>query len=229
MSTKKNTLNSPDHHVHSETNSPGYPKQFLRAADHFIKVYNSRAAFFSDDFIKKVKKADRKALAELQRFALPPTQMDLRQDFAFCLQAKITDDYVFAMGDGKRYTMAQLKYHVPEWALLAEKILIESDPALADKLMTPLQWNAKAAFEVTFASAMNELKDIKKTKVISSADHYMKWIISPLKKAIEQAKSVKPPGNSLIGYGDRIPLKEALAIAETLPDEFDRIIKSRKE
>ena len=227
MSTEKNSVNSQNHHVHSKTASTHHANQVLKAADHFTKIYNNRAAFFTDEFMKKVKKSDRKALMELQRFPMPPTQMDLRGDFAYCVQAKTPDDYVFTMKDGQRYTMAELIKLVPQWAMLAEAVLIASDPALADKLMTPLQWNAKAAFEVTFASAMNELKDIRKTKQMASADHYIKWIINPLKKAIDHAKEVNPPGNSLIGYGDRIPLKEALAIAETLPGEFDKLLKAK--
>lgn len=227
MSSEKNSLDSQNHHVHSKAALSHYSSQGTQAADYFIKIYNDRANFFSDEFIKKVKKSDRKALKELQRFPMPPTQMDLRTDLNYCVQAKISDDYIFKMNDGKQYTMIQLKKLVPEWASLAETVLMASDPALADKLMTPVQWNAKAAFEVTFTSAMNELKDIRKTKQMANADHYMKWIISPLKKAIDHAKAVNPPGNSLVGYGDRIPLKEALSIAETLPGEFDKLLKTK--
>lgn len=228
MSTEKNSLNSQNHHAHSNNRSSPQQNQIDRAVSHFIKVYESRVAFLNEAFVKKVKEGNRKALGELQKFALPPTQMDLRQDFAHCIKAKVSDEHLFVMKDGKQFTMSQLNSLVPEWASAAEQALIESDPVLADKLMTPLQWNAKAAFEVTFASAMNELKDIKKTKQVATHDHYMKWIINPLKKAVEHAKEVKPPGNSLIGYGNRIPLSEALSIAETIPAEFERLVKEKK-
>jgi hypothetical protein len=226
MSLEKNALNSKNHHAVAEMKSS--QTHFDKAVNHFIKVYESRAAFFTDAFIKKVKDGNRKALAELQRFPLPPTQMDLRQDFEHCIKAKVPSEHRFIMKDGKHFTMVELKMKVQEWYLIAETALIESDPALADKLMSSVQWNAKAAFEVTFTSAMNELKDIRKTKVMGSADHYTKWIINPLIKAVELAKEVNPPGNSLIGYGDRIPLAEALEIAETIPQEFERLMKQTK-
>jgi hypothetical protein len=93
--------------------------------------------------------------------------------------------------------------------------------------MSAVQWNAKAAFEVTFVSAVNDLRNIKKARQTDgSYDHYKKWIIHPLQKAMEQVKAVNPPGNSLIGYGDRIPLSEAMTIAENLPDEFRKVLKS---
>lgn len=228
MSTEKNSLNSKNHHVHTESKSSSQTSQIDKAVNHFIKVYNARASFLTEGFIKKVKEGNRKALAELQRFPLPPTQMDLRGDFDFCLKANVSADHLFLMRDGVEFTMSALRRLVPEWATIAEQALIESDPVLADKLMTRLQWDAKAAFEVTFTSAMNELKDIRKTKQIASHDHYTKWILNPLKKAVEHAKEVNPPGNSLIGYGDRISLKEALAIAETIPGEFERIVKGKK-
>jgi hypothetical protein len=225
MSKEKNSLNSQNHHAHSDGKSS---KQTDKSVAHFIKVYDGRAAFFSDSFIKKVKDGNRKALAELQKFSFPLTQMDLRSDFAHCIKANVPDDHLFAMKDGKHFTMSELKRLVQEWSSIAEQALMESDPALADKLMSPLQWNAKAAFEVTFTSAMNELKDIRKTKQVGSTDHYMKWIITPLNKAIEHAKEVKPPGNALIGYGDRISFSEALAIAETIPAEFDKLMEKKK-
>lgn len=195
-------------------------------AINFIHVYNARATFFSEAFVKKVKEGNRKALGELQRFPLPPTQMDLRQDFAHCVNAHVPDNYLFVMADGKQFAMAELKLLVPEWSSIAEKALIESDPALADKLMTPAQWNAKSAFEVTFTSAMNEIKEIRKTKLVSgSLGHYNKWIIAPLLGAIEHVKEVKPPGNALIGYGERISLAEAVKIAERLPKEFQKLLE----
>jgi hypothetical protein len=227
MSIEKNSLNSQNRYVHSESKSSDHLNQIDKSVNHFIKVYEARTDFFADAFIKKVKNRNRKALAELQRFSIPPTPMDLRLDFAHCIKSKISNEHPFMMKDGTRYTMAELKRLVPEWASIAEQALIESDPALADKLMTPLQWNAKAAFEVTFTSAMNELKDIKKTKQLASADHYLKWIIIPLKKAVEHAKEVKPPGNSLIGYGDRISFAGAIIIAETIPAEFDKLMNGK--
>ena len=132
----------------------------------FVTVYNSRASFFAESFLKKVKERNRKALAELLKHPLPPTMMDLRQPFLSVLRAPLADDHLFKMADGKNYSFKDLKIYVPEWALLAEKALMESDPALADKLMSPIQWNAKSAFEVTFTSAMNELKEIRKTRVM---------------------------------------------------------------
>jgi hypothetical protein len=121
--------------------------------------------------------------------------------------------------------MQELKQLVPEWSSIAEKALIESDPALADKLMSREQWNARSAFEVTFASAMNELREIKKMKQApASFAHYLKWTINPLEKAIEHVKSVNTPGNSLIGYGNRISLSEAIATAEKLKEEFQKVL-----
>jgi hypothetical protein len=230
MTTQKNTLNSSRHHAQQEDNASPTEKPLAddkieEVANNFIKFFNTRAAFFADVFIKKVKEGNRKALAELTRHALPPTQMDLRLEFIKCLSANISDDYTFSMKDGKRYTMKALKLLVPEWSSVAEKALMESDPALADKLMSPAQWNAKSAFEVTFVTAMNELRDIKKTKNASASfEHYSKWVIAPLEKALEHLKAVNPPGNSLIGYGNRISLSQAMVIAAGLPDEFRKLL-----
>jgi hypothetical protein len=227
MTTQKNSLNSQNHHAHQEGNS-NYPDEIDSAVNNFIRLYNLRTAFFSDSFIRKVKDGNRKALAELLRQPVPPTLMDLRPEFLKCLQANVLDEHRFRMKDGKVYTMQELKRLVPEWSSIAEKALIESDPALADKLMSLVQWNAKAAFEVTFSSAMNELRDIRKTKkVTGDFEHYMKWIILPLEKSLENVKAVNPPGNALVGYGDRIPLREAIAIAENVKYEFQRILAGR--
>jgi hypothetical protein len=229
MSTPKNTLNSERHHAEHENRSPMAPHSEVdKAVDYFVGIYNARATFFSDAFIKKVKDGNRKTLSELQRHPLPPTQMDLRLEFARCLKDNIADEQRFRMRDGKNYAMADLKRLVPEWALIAEKALMESDPSMADKLMSPAQWNAKSAFEVTFVSAVNELRDIKKTKlVVASLNHYIKWTINPLQTAIEQVKAVNPPGNALIGYGtNRISLAEAMKIAANLKDEFLALLKT---
>jgi hypothetical protein len=48
----------------------------------------------------------------------------------------------------------------------------------------------------------------------------MKWILNPLDKAIENVKTIKPPSNCLIGYGNRISLSQAMAMAENLKDEY---------
>jgi hypothetical protein len=216
MVTEKNFFNSQNHHAHTNTTS----NEVALAVQNFVSVYDSRVNFFADAFLKKVKERNRKALAELLRHPLPPTMMDLRQPFMHVLRVNVHDDQEFVMVDSKRYTFRELKRLVPEWALLAEQALMQSDPALADKLMSPVQWNAKSAFEVTFTTAMNELKEIKKTKVMSGLEHYTKWTINPLKRAIEQVKVALPPDNALIGYGNKIPLREALVIAETLENEF---------
>jgi hypothetical protein len=219
MVTEKNFANSQNHYVQSHTQN----SESENAIANFVSIYDARAAFFSDAFIKKVKDKNRKALAELLRHPLPPTMMDLRQPFMHVLRVNVSDDQQFKMSDGKAYSFKELKHLIPEWAMLAEKALMESDPALADKLMSPIQWNAKSAFEVTFTTAMNELKEIKKTKVISPLEHYTKWTINPLKRAIEQVKVARPPENALIGYGNKIPLREAVVIAETVESEFKKI------
>ena len=129
------------------------------------------------------------------------------------------------MKDGKVYSMQEMKRLVPEWAIMAVNALMESDPAMADRLMSSAQWNARSAFEVAYVSAMNELRDIRKNKkATGNLDHYMKWIINPLESAIEQVKAVNPPGNSLIGYGSRISLQDAMATAETLQREFRKVL-----
>lgn len=223
MVTDKNFFNSQNHHVQS-TSQAGELDNVVQA---FIAEYNSRASFFSDAFIKKVKDRSRKALTELLKYPLPPTMMDLRQPFMSVLRVDVPEDLPFVMADGKQYLCKELKTIVPEWALIAERALMESDPALADKLMSPIQWNAKSAFEVTFTTAMNEIKEIKKSKVVTSFDHYTKWTISPLKKAIEQVKIARPPENALIGYGNKIPLREAVAIAEGVEKEFKKLTGTR--
>jgi hypothetical protein len=115
---------------------------------------------------------------------------------------------------------------VPEWAMIAERALIKSDPALADKLMSPVEWNAKSAFEVIYFTATNELKNMKKTNQVSGTmSHYTKWILNPLKEAISNVKSVKPPENCLIGYGNKIALEEAMEIAESLESEFQKVLE----
>jgi hypothetical protein len=222
MTTQKNTLNSGSSHTPHEKKLMSGEVEMV--VDSFIRLYDSRATFFSEAFIKKIKEGNRKALSELQRGKVPPTPMDLRQEFAKCLKVNLSDDHLFSMKDGRRHTMKELKQLVAEWSFMAERALMESDPAWADKLMSSTQWNAKIAFEVTFVSAMNELKSIRKIKQTAGLDHYKKWIINPLKKAVEQVKAVNPPGNSLIGYGDRISLDEALSIAENLPDEFEKAL-----
>jgi hypothetical protein len=225
MVTEKNFSNSQNTYGHTNT---AEPKETEVAVQTFIETYNARSAFFADEFIKKVREKNRKALAELLRHPLPPTMMDLRQPFMHVLRLPISDDQIFKTSDGRNYTLKNLKELVPQWCLIAEKALMESDPALADKLMSPIQWNAKSAFEVTFTTAMNELKEIKKTKVVSSFEHYTKWTISPLKRAIEQVKAAQPPENALIGYGDKIPLREATVIAETLENEFKKITSVKR-
>lgn len=229
MTTQKNSTDSSIHHAHPEQPPADDPDEHDGVVSNFIALYDARATFFDDAFVKKVKEGNRKALAELLRHRLPPTQMDLRQEFAKCLQANISDAHIFSMKDGKRYTMGDLKRLVPEWASLAEKALMASDPALADKLMSPVQWNAKCAFEVTFANAMNELNDLKKTRKGASLAHYLKWTIDPLEKAIEHVKNVEPPGNSLIGYGNRISLSQGMAMAKNLRDEFHKAVAQKKE
>lgn len=227
MTIKKNTLNHVHHKNGSTLNQHG---EVDMTASNFIRLYNERANFFTDGFIKKIKEGNRKALSELLRHSLPPTRMDLRHEFLKCLKANTSGDYRFAMHDGKLYTMNELKHLVPEWASIAETALMESDPALADKLMTPSQWNAKCAFEVTFTNAMNELRDIKKAKQVTGGpDHYKKWIINPLHKAMEMVMAVHPPGNALVGYGDRIPLSEALTTARSLEDQFRKALAGKKK
>lgn len=236
MSTPKKDPDPRNHHAHHEDKTsstqpvtPLSDNEGVIAVNNFIRFYDARATFFTDAFIKKLKDGNRKALTELQRHSLQPTQMDLRQELVKCLKANIADAHTFQMKDGKRYTLQELKRLVPEWSLIAEKALMESDPALADKLMSPVQWNAKAAFEVTFISAVNELRDIKKARQAEgNYDHYVKWTITPLQKAMEQVKAVNPPGNSLIGYGNRIPLSEAMSIAENLPEEFKKVLIEKR-
>jgi hypothetical protein len=225
MVTEKNFSNSQNNYGH--TNSAETEETKI-AVQSFVDTYNARSVFFADAFIKKVREKNRKALAELLRHPLPPTMMDLRQPFMQVLRVPLADEQPFRMNDGKNYSLKDLKILVPQWCLTAEKALMESDPALADKLMSPIQWNAKSAFEVTFTTAMNELKEIKKTKVVSSFEHYTKWTISPLKRAIEQVKAARPPENALIGYGDKIPLREATVIAETLENEFKKITSAKR-
>jgi hypothetical protein len=226
MTTQKNTVNQG---ASQDETSSSHPKSDTDI-DNFIRLYNARAAFFADSFIKKLKDGNRRALAELQRFPMQPTYMDLRQAFAKCIQANIADNHSFSMADGKQYSMQELKRLVPQWAAIAERALMDSDPALADKLMSPTQWNAKSAFEVTFVSAMNELKDIKKvSEAPADFEHYLKWVVNPLRKAIEQVRAVNPPANALIGDGDRIPLSEALRIAEDLPNEIKRALADKSK
>jgi hypothetical protein len=229
MSTERKTLDSVSNHVHREDHpSSSHFNTVHESVNDFIKTYGARAAFFTDAFIKKLKDGNRKALAELQRHPFPPTQMDLRNAFAKCLDAHIPEGYNFAMKDGKHYTMRELKRLVPEWAAIADQALMASDPALADKLMTPAQWNAKSAFEVTFVNAMNELNNLKKSKQAPGTfDHYMKWIINPLKQAMEQVKVLDPPGNALIGYGNRIPLVDAMSFAENLQELFQKTLSKK--
>lgn len=225
MVTDRNFSNSQN--SYSQTSSTDSNDMEL-AIQNFIETYNSRSAFFADSFIKKVQEKNKKALAELLRHPLPPTMMDLRQPFMHLLRLPIADDQQLKMGDGKIYTYKDLKNLVPQWCLIAEKALMESDPALADKLMSPIQWNAKSAFEVTFTTAMNELKEIKKTKVISTFEHYTKWTLTPLKRAMEQIIVARPPDNALIGYGSKISLREALEIAGTLENEFRKITSVKR-
>ncbi len=221
MTTHANTLDTEsDHSVQS--------KPLEKSVQNFIEVYEARSQFFEESFIAKIKERNRKALAELLRYPLPPTKMDLRKELAECVKANLAEDHKFPLKNGKVYTMADLKRLVPEWASLAEKVLMESDPALADKLMSREQWNAKSAFEVTFVNATNELKNLKKMKSVTiGLDHYLRWAIEPLKKAIGEVRGVNPPDNALIGYGDRIPLREALRTAETLENEFAKVLKSK--
>jgi hypothetical protein len=228
MTTLKKTLNAVSDHGENQFASAPQDEVDL-AVNNFIRLYDARAAFFTDTFVKKVKEGNRKALAELQQQALPPTPMDLRQEFSKCLKANVSDAHTFSMKQGRHYTMKELKQLVPEWSSIAEMALIKSDPVLADKLMSPVQWNAKSAFEVIFASAMTELKSIKKTRLTNgSFDHHTKWILAPLKQAMEHVKTVNPPGNALIGYGDKISLDEAMLIAKGLEDEFRKVVGGKR-
>jgi hypothetical protein len=229
MTTQENSTDSSIHPARRDQPPPDDIDEFNGVVNSFVRLYDARATFFDDTFVKKVKEGNRKALAELLRHRLPPTQMDLRQEFAKCLQSNIPDAYIFRMNDSKRYSFQELKRLVPEWATLAEKALMASDPALADKLMSQVQWNAKCAFEVTFANAMNELSDLKKTRKGASLAHYLKWTIDPLEKAIEQVKAVDPPGNALIGYGNRITLSGAISMTKSLRDDFRKAVAQIKD
>lgn len=224
MITQKDSLSDDtDHHSRFTQQHPG--EQFARK---FIEVFDTRSAFFDDAFIRKLREGNRKALAELQRHTLPPTPMDLRKELADCVKANLPDSHLFAMKNGRVYLLEELKRVVPEWSNIAEKALIDSDAVLADKLMSPAQWNAKSAFEVTFMNALNELRDLKKMKQApASLEHYTKWTIDPLKKSIAQVRSAGTPLNALIGYGDRIPLAQALRTAETLDVDFQKLVKSK--
>jgi hypothetical protein len=214
-----------DHHTPSTQ-----PTEIERAAQKFIGAYNPKCHFFEESFLKKIKQGNRKALSELERDPLPPAQMDLRKELADCVKVNVPDDYLFTMNDGATYRMKELNQLVPEWYSTARNALIASDPAWADKLMTPAQWNAKSAFEVTFINAINELNQIKKSKHSAPAtqEHYTRWTINPLKKAIEEVNVVKTPGNALVGYGDRISLSEALKMAEKLENEFHKALRGKR-
>jgi hypothetical protein len=224
MTTPNPNQNSRDYYAQTEAKIP-LAQSAIDAIENFTKVYDARASFFIDGFVRKVKEGNRKALGELSKHAMPPTQMDLRSELAKCIHACVPDDHVFFLKDGKQYTMKELKLLVPEWCSIAEKALMESDPAMADRLMSSAQWNAKTAFEVAFGTAMNEMKNIKLTKnVTGDFDHYVKWVLAPLTHAITHIRSVNPPGNCLIGYGDRVSLKQALVVAEGLPGEFQKMV-----
>lgn len=197
-----------------------------RSVSNFISLWNARSHFFSDAFIRKLLVGNKKALLELQQSSIQPTPMDLRDALQMCVKAGVPDDENFMMNDGHIFTMRGLKERVPGWATIALNALMASDPALADKLMSPAQWNAKSAFEVIYTTAVNELKNIKKTKQVAGPlSHYTKWILTPLADAIKQVKNVNPPGNALIGYGDRVALAAALRIAEGLESEFKKVMK----
>src|SRR5688572_2976710 len=103
MTTQKNTLNSSNHHAQTEKkSSSNHHNEGEVAVNNFVRLYDARAKFFADAFVKKVKEGSRKALAELQRHSLPPTHMDLRHEFEKCLKANISDAHTFLMKDGKR-------------------------------------------------------------------------------------------------------------------------------
>lgn len=201
--------------------------EFGRAATSLINLYNERSEFFTDEFIKKVRSGNRKALGKLTQFKLPPTPMDLRPELAKCVAVNVPPSYEFIMKDGRKFTKLELKDLIPEWALIAEEALMKSDPQLADKLMNVKQWNAKSAFDVIFATAVNDLKALKiaPPEARMPVDHYQKWTIKPLKDAIEQVKLLRVPHNALIGYGDKFPISEALAKAEKLEAEFLKVLK----
>ncbi|HYC84501.1 MAG TPA: hypothetical protein VEB86_04730 [Chryseosolibacter sp.] len=222
MTTQQSTLEGGTDHTQSAHQTPAE-----KAVHNLMAAYNARSLFFAESFIKKVKDANRKALAELQRHPLPPTQMDLRRELSECVKANVADDHAFTMKDGKVYAMRELRTLVPDWAMTAEKALMESDPALADKLMTPVQWNAKCAFEVTFVTANNELRNIRKTKATATMEYYMNWIIIPLNKALHEVKAVAPPGNALIGFGNRMSLKDAIIVAEGIENQFRKLVEQK--
>jgi len=216
------------HLTHGKNSAFAQVSEIDIASQKFIDTYNARATFFSDAFVKKIQKRDRRALAELTKHALPPTQMDLRAQLNKCLEAGMMDDHTLTMNDGKIYAIQQLKLLVPNWAVLAEKALMESDAALADRLMSSVHWNAKSAFEVTFVTAVNELKEIRKSKQSPSPfEHYLTWITNPLEKAIEHVKEVNPPANALVGYGKRISLKDAIKEAESLKEAFRKALAKK--
>ena len=195
------------------------------AVNELIAAFNSRAKYFADSFIKKIKEGNKKALAELAQGAIPPTLMDLRPFVNKCISTGVHEAYVVVLNDGKQFALRDLSMRVTEWALTAEKALMESDPMLADKLMSIVQWNAKTAFEVTFTSAMNELTELKKKKQrTGDFEHYRKWIIAPLLQSVAEIKKIQPPSNALIGYGKRIPLSQALIMAEALESEFRKLL-----
>lgn len=224
MSIEKNSLNSVVSTIAQEkTKSLSAEGELATRA--LLSALEMRAVFLSDDFVKKVENGNRKALAALQRYPMPPTQMDLRNELARCVRANVPANVRFEIKT-KVYLFSELKLLVPQWAMVAERALIQSDPALADKLMSQLQWNAKSAFEVIFFTAVNELKNMRKNNQLNGTlSHYTKWILNPLRDAIAQVKQVAPPTNCLIGYGDKIPLADAMKTAEGLEAEFKKTIE----
>lgn len=219
MSTQTNPVDSQD--PYGRTSAASYP-----SAVNLTRAYNERMTFFADSFIRKLKEGNRKALGELLKYPVQPNHMDLRRELAACTKEGLPFDYVFSLADGRVCQFVNLSSLINEWAVIAEKALIESDPALADKLMSREQWNAKAAFEVAYLTAVNELEELKKTKTSTvNVAHYKKWTIDPLKRAMDSVKALNTPGNAPIGYVIKTPLTKALMNAETVMNEFGKLMR----
>jgi hypothetical protein len=152
-SQKSESTSLRNSHVTSGNAGPTLTNEAQKAIVEFTTVWNARQAFFAETFIEKLRDGSKRALAELQKHSLSPTHMDLRDHLGKCIKANVPDDYVFTMASGATFSLVSLKKLVPSWASLATNALIASDPALADKLMTQVQWNAKPLHKVDSQSS----------------------------------------------------------------------------
>lgn len=196
----------------AETQNAEQQKQFQYKANSFIERYNNNAQLFTDEHLKGLEAGDEAALDKMTFNGnfLFPTLMDLRSEFQKCLDANISDNFVFQFDGGKKYTMAQLKVLVPKWATTGEKAVLKADPELAEQQLPVEVRTAITLFKNAYSELGTSLENLKNGNTNTNNEWaYYEKEISEANAALAKVKRVNAPLTTNIGYQKPITIAEA--------------------